>query len=112
MWFKRKTKEEKFQELQLEVDKLNEKWKNEINTYCKIGNYIFILKGFKLDCENNICIQFVDKDTPEGYVNFNRYSWFILKYEQRDFNIARYQFVKFKDELLKVGLKLEKIKEL
>ncbi len=112
MWFKRKTKEEKKQELQNEVNKLNEKWKNEINLYCKIGNYIFILKGFKLDCKNNICIQFVDKDTVEGYVNFNTYDWFKLKYEQTDFNIARYQFIKFKDELLKVGLKLEKIKEL
>jgi hypothetical protein len=110
-WFKSKTKEEKIQELQKKVNELNEKWKNEINSYCKINNYIFILKGFKHDGKY-VCIQFVDKDTPEEFISYNRYSWWELKYEQTDFNICRYQFIKFKDELKKIGLKLEKEKEL
>lgn len=105
-WFKRKTQKEKIQELQDEVDKLNIQWKNVINSYCKIGNYIFILKGFKHD-EKQVCVRFIDKDTPKDYINYLPLWVFKAKYDIYDFNVARYQFVKFKDELNKIGLELK-----
>jgi hypothetical protein len=107
-WFKRKTKEEKVIDLQKEVDKLNEKYKDIINYYCKIGSYIFILKGFKVE-KNEIVIQFKDKDTIEGYINYIPLSFFSLKYDTTDFKIARFQFIQFKENLKKIGLKLELI---
>jgi hypothetical protein len=106
MWFK--SKEEKERELQAELIELRVKYAKETDCYCKIDNWIFILKGFKIE-NKKICIQFVDKDTPEGYVNYIEVSWFELKYDTTDFKQARFQFDKFKDDLKKVGLKLEKL---
>jgi hypothetical protein len=59
--FKTRTKEEIEQQLQSKVDELNEKWKEEINHYCKIKSYIFILRGFKHNGKN-VCVQFEDKN--------------------------------------------------
>jgi hypothetical protein len=109
MWFK--TKEQKEQELQAELIHIRVKYKEEIDSYCKINNWIFILSGFKIE-DNKICVQFVDKDTMKDYTNYLRLDWFEWKYGTLDFKKARYQFVKFRDELRKVGLKLELIKEL
>jgi hypothetical protein len=106
--FKRKTKAEKLQELQNEVDELNERWKEQCNSYCKIGGYIFLLEGFKHDGKY-VCIQFIDKDTPKGYTNYNRLDWWKLKYGQVDFGVARYQFIKFRDDLNKLGLDLKRL---
>jgi hypothetical protein len=108
MWFKRKTKEEKEKDLQAELIHLRTKYADETNSYCKIGNYIFILRGFKIE-NNKICVQFVDKDTVEGYTNYLDLSWWSWKYETTDFKKMRYQFIMFKDELKKIGLKLEKL---
>lgn len=108
MWFKRKTEEEKKQELEEKAKALNTKYADEINSYCKIGNYIFILKGFKIE-NNKIVVQFIDKDTPKEYTNYIDLDWWDLKYGTIDFKNARYQFIKFKDELNKIGLKLEKL---
>lgn len=106
--FKRKTKEEKLQELQDKVDELNKQWEDVINCYCKIGNYIFVFKGFKHDGES-VCIRFVDEDTPQECLNYMKYDSWILRYDKTDFNVARYQFIKFKDELSRLGLELKLI---
>lgn len=107
-WFKGKTKEEKTQGLQKEVDILTEKYKDEINSYCKIGNYIFILEGFKHD-DKNICVRFIDKDTVEDYTNYLDIYYWSMKYGHSDFKKMRYEFIQFKNDLKKIGLKLEKI---
>ena len=106
-WFKRKNKEEKI-DLQKEEDILTEKYKNEINSYCKIANYIFILKGFKHD-DKYVCVKFIDKDTPKDYIMYLDIYWFSVKYGHNDFSKMRYEFVVFKRDLEEVGLKLEKI---
>jgi hypothetical protein len=106
-WFKRKTQEEKIQELESEVDKLNEKWEDIIDSYCKIKDYIFILKGFKHN-GSHVCIGFVDKDTPEDYITYDDIDWWYSKHGGRiDFNSSSYQFTKFKSELNRVGLELK-----
>ena len=108
MWFKRKTKEEKEQDLQAELIQLRVKYADEINSYCKIGKYIFILKGFNIE-DNKIVVQFIDKDTVDGYTNYVELYWFNWKWSSMDFKKARFQFIQFKEELKKIGLKVEKI---
>lgn len=105
-WFKRKTKEEKIQKLQDKVDKLNEEFSSAINHYCKIGDYIFIFKGFKHNGKD-VCVQFIDHGTVEGYVNYITYNYWYLKHSNIDFNIAKYQFIAFKDKLEKIKLRVE-----
>ena len=105
-WFK--TKQEKNQLLQTELVNLITKYAEEINSYCKIDNYIFILKGFKIE-NNKIVVKFIDKNTPEDYINYAGIYWFELRHGHSDFKKARYQFIHFKDELKKIGLKLEMI---
>ena len=108
MWWKIKSDEEKEEELQAKLVELETKFKDEINNYCKLGDYIFIFKGFKID-NGKICVKFKDGNTVEGYTNYYELSWFDLKFGSVDFKKARYQFVVFEDRLRKVGLKLEKI---
>ena len=103
-----KTKEEKEQKLQEQLIQLRTKYADEINSYCKVGNYIFILIGFKIE-NNKIVVEFIDKDTPEGLKNYIGLSWWEWKYDTADFKKMRYQYIKFKDELKKIGLKLEKL---
>ena len=115
MWFKRKTKDEKEQELQkkeqelqTELIQLRDKYADVIDSYCKIGNFIFILKGFTID-DDRIVVHFIDKDVVDGYVNYMELYWFGRKYGHVDFTTARYQFMRLKEDLKKLGLKLEKI---
>lgn len=102
-----KSKEQKQKELQEELDKLQEKYSSEINSYCKIGDYIFILLGFKID-KNKICVKFEDKNTMPGYYTFVDMFWWELKWGFVDFKKMRLDFIKFKEDLNKIGLKLEK----
>ena len=106
MWFKRKTKKEKEEELQQELNKLIEEYSDEINSYCKINDYIFILIGFKI-INNKIVILFKDKDTFPGYINSVPIYYFNMKYYNSDFKKARVNFIQFKEDLKKLGLKLE-----
>lgn len=108
MWFKRKTKEEKQQELQKELDELNLKYKNEINSYCKINNFIFIFLGFMIQ-DNRICVKFIDKNTLEDCSSYISMNGFWIKYDTVDFQSARFEFLKFKRDLEQIGLELKKI---
>ncbi len=108
MWKLFKSKEEKQKNLEKELVELNNKYFKEINSYCKINCYIFILKGFKIE-NNKIYIQYIDKDTINGYVNNVELWFFELKYGTLDFKKARFEFIVFKDELKKIGIKLEKL---
>lgn len=108
MWFKRKTKEEKQQELQKELDELNLKYQNEINSYCKINKFIFIFLGFMIR-NNRICVNFIDKDTMKDCYSYLDIDIFRLKYDNVDFNSARFEFLKFKKNLEQIGLELKKI---
>ncbi len=104
-WFK--TEKEKEQELQAELIHLRTKYAEEIDCYCKIGDWIFILKGFKI-LTDKILVLFRDKDTLEGYNDCVTLTSFQLKYDNMNFKKARYEFVKFHQNLKKIGLKLEK----
>ena len=106
--FKKKPKEEKEQDLQAELIALKVKYANEINSYCKIGSHIFILTGFSI-VDNEIVVNYKDKDIAEGYQYNAPLSWFRLKYGTDDFKQAKYNFMLFKQELEKIGLKLETI---
>jgi hypothetical protein len=108
MWWS-KTKEEKKQELENELKNLRIKYANEINSYCKIGSYIFIFRGFEIK-EDKIIILYKDENTQNGYVDYMNISWFLLKFSTTDFIKARYEFIKFKEELAKIGLELQKSK--
>lgn len=109
MWFK--TKKEKEQKLQAELKALQDKYSEVINSYCKIGNYFFILKGFKIE-DNKIYVRFIDEDTTTDCISYISLDGFWIQFGTLDFKVARYQFIKFKDDLRKIGLKLEKFKEL
>jgi hypothetical protein len=108
MWFKRKTKKEKQRELQEELDELNSKYQNEINSYCKINNFIFIFLGFMV-LDNRICVKFIDKDTPKNCSSYFDMDAFLIKYDTVDFHSARFDFLKFKKNLEQIGLELKKI---
>jgi hypothetical protein len=105
MWFKRKSKEQKEQELQAELIHLRVKYAKETDSYCKINNWIFIFKGFKIE-NNQICVQFVDKDTAEGYINYIELFWFEQKYGHNDFGgsipVTQLKYLKCHDFLLNV----------
>ena len=106
--FKSKSKEEKEQDLQAELIALRVKYADEIKSYCKIGSHIFILTGFSI-VDNEIVVNYKDKDLAKGYVYNAPLYWFRLKYGTNDFKQARYNFILFKQELEKIRLKLEKI---
>jgi hypothetical protein len=103
-WFKRKTQEEKLLDKQKEVDKLNNKWVKELNTYCKMDNNIFILLGFEI-WKNKVCVRYRDSTCVEGYDGMREEFWF----GHRDFGKARRDFIQFKNDLNKIGLELKKI---
>lgn len=105
-WFK--TKEEKEKKLQAELIHLRTKYAEQTDSYCKIGNHIFIFKGFKIE-NNRIVVQFIDNYTIEGYINYLDLWFFDMKYGHSDFKKARFQFIQFKEDLKKIGLKLEKL---
>jgi len=116
MWFKSKEekerelqlkKEKEEQELQTELIELKGKYADEINSYCMIDNWIFILRGFTIE-NNEIKVVLKDKDTVVGYSKLIDINWFRIN-NRRDFKQARFQLDKFKDDLKKVGLKLEKL---
>jgi hypothetical protein len=105
-WFK--TKEQKLKELEEELTNLNTKYSNEIDSYCKIREYIFILRGFKIE-DNKIFVKYVDKNTPKDYVNSAPLYYFHVAFGHTDFKKARCEFINFKEDLKRVGLKLEKL---
>lgn len=105
MWWK--TKEQKKIELENEFNGLNIKYTNEINSYCKIGSYIFIFRGFEIK-EDKIIVLYKDKNTEKGYVDYVNIGWFKMKCGTTDFKEARCEFIRFKEELAKIGLELQK----
>ncbi len=107
MWWK--TKEQKKEELENKLNNLNIKYADEINSYCKIGSYIFIFCGFEIK-EDKIIVLFKDKNTARGYLDYLDIGWFEMKWGTTDFKKARCEFIRFKEELAKIGLELQKIK--
>jgi hypothetical protein len=119
MWFKRKTKEEKqkekedkqrddAQKLQAKLIQLRVEYAEEIDSYCKIGGFIFMLLGFKIH-NSRIHVSYLTPECVPGYCKSEDIEWFELRLGTTDFKKARHEFLKFKDDLSKIGLKLEKI---
>jgi hypothetical protein len=103
-----KCKEKKENDLESKVIELNEKYKDEIDCFCKIGNYIFVFRGFKQE-KGKIHVRYVDKETIPGYTSYAPLWLFEMKHEFSCFKEARFEFIKFKNDLNKLGLKLEKL---
>lgn len=99
-----KSKEEKLAELEAELKSLNAEYADEINSYCKLKENIFIFLGFEI-IDNEINYKYKSKNTLDGYVSYMPmpHKGYI------DFKRARVDFLKFKRDLGLVGLKLEKI---
>lgn len=117
MWFKisktpeqKLAKQQRLEELQQEVDALNLKYKDEINSYCKINSFIFIFRQFCIK-NNEVCIMFLTDETIEGYVESLPYYWFEQKYGESDMTKARFNFLKFKTKLKNLGLELKQIEK-
>jgi hypothetical protein len=98
-----KSKEEKLIDLEKEFNKLNDEYKDIIGKYCMIGTYVFKFKGFKID-RDKIAIQFVDKDTPNGYTNYMNFDAWLMRYDFVDLKKIRYAFIHFNEELKRMGL--------
>jgi hypothetical protein len=119
MWFKRKTKEEKqkekedkqrdnAQKLQAKLIHLRTEYAQEIDSYCKIGDLIFVFHGFKIH-NSKIHVSYLTPECVPGYIKIENIVWFEMRHGTTDFKKARHEFLKFKDNLSKIGLKLEKI---
>lgn len=112
MWFKTKTKEDKqrdeAQKLQAKLIQLRTEYAKEIDSYCKIGHFIFMFLGFKMHNSKIHVIYLIPECVP-GYSKSEDIVWFELRHGTTDFKKARHEFLKFKDDLFKIGLKLEKI---
>jgi hypothetical protein len=104
-WFK--TKEEKREELELKLSSMRIVHYDAIDTYCKINDYIFILKGFEMK-DDEIIIQYIDKDTNEGKVDEITINEWEKRFKKSDFRKNRYEFIKFRDDLNKIGLKIKR----
>ena len=105
-WFK--NKEEKVIDLNKELILLIEKNKDSINTYCKIGQSIFMFLGFIIK-DKQIVIKYKNENTLDGYNSLLDIDIWNLKYDELNFNKMRINFLKFKENLAKIGLKLEKV---
>jgi hypothetical protein len=109
-----KIKEEKEasskQALQVKIDFLKEKWKDEIKSYCKINGEIFILTGFVIS-DGQVCVAFQTVDCPEEYCEILSIQRWELKYGHSDFKLARVNFIRFKESLKTIGLQLVKIEK-
>ena len=105
-WFK--NKEEKVIDLNKELILLIEKNKDSINTYCKIGQDIFMFLGFVIK-DRQIFVKFKNENTLDGYNNLLDIDIWDLKYDELNFNRMRINFLKLKENLAKIGLKLEKL---
>ena len=101
-----KTQEEKTKELQNELEELQKKFSRQINTYCKIGDFIFIFVGFKIR-DNRIQVIFIDKNTLPDHNSMMDLYWFGQKYGHSDFERARIDMLRFKDDLKKINLTLD-----
>jgi len=104
-WFK--TKREQNRILLEKLEHLNNKYSDYKNSYCKIGDYIFIFKGFEI-LDNKIYINYIDKNTPENMYNRFEYYWWNIKYDV-DIIKARNNWLNFKHTLKQLGLKIEVI---
>jgi hypothetical protein len=59
--------------------------------------------------DGKMYVRYIDKDTIPGYTTYAPLCLFEMKYEIFDFKKARFEFIKFKNDLNKMGLILEKI---
>jgi hypothetical protein len=100
---KNKSKSDLIKELDNKVLELNSKYKDIIDSYCKIGYFIFILKGFKRD-GNDIIINY--KNEFNGCVKSISLEIFEVKYNYNcdDFNILRNNFILFRNDMERLGL--------
>lgn len=106
--FKSKTK--KKESLENKVIKLTEKYKHYLNSYCFDGNDIIIYQGFSIR-NNELVLEYIDTNTPEGCVTFM--PWWILeiKYEHEFIKKHRIRFIKLRDQMQKLSLSVVKVKE-
>lgn len=108
MWWKKKTKEQKEQDLQSKLNQLQEKYKDVIKSYCMVGNHIFIFKGFEIK-DNDIRILFYDENTPESMISSTPIWAWEMMWGNSDFKMYRMDWLLFKEKLKHFGLEIQKV---
>jgi len=104
MWWLFNSYKKTKDQLQKEVDKLNEKYKDYLNTYCMHNNRPFFFSRFALNSKNEICIKYIDHTCPKNVI------W-VTPYGGQKIDELHTNFLKLEDRLERIGLKLVKIED-
>ena len=115
-WFK--TKEDKQIELQTECDRLNEKYKDVVRSYCLGNNKVFIFNKFvvrelhgssylAVDWRDTTCI----RDGSWTNVMGSRSVSNLGIYEPEDIEKVRLNWLKLRDHLEKLGIELKQTED-
>jgi len=97
--------EDKQAALENRLNALNFKYSDIINSYCKVNDNVFIFRGFKIK-DGNISVCYFGKDSLEGYHNIIDLDFWEMRYGDSDFDKYRVNWLKFKESLEKIGLKI------
>ena len=74
-----------------------------------LGGFPGLIPDNSMTEDNKIFVKYVDKNTPKDYVNSAPLYYFHVAFGHTDFKKARCEFINFKEDLKRVGLKLEKL---
>lgn len=99
--FKRKTKEEKLQALQKEVNELNEAHKNELSAYHIVNDEPVFIHRFTIS-DDEVCLECIFSDSPKGYARYIptwRFGYSL--------HSTRMRWVTFQDKLGRFGLEIK-----
>ena len=108
---KEKKQENKQKSLEKELQEFTDKYKDYFNCYAFTGKEIVLYKEPKI-VDNELVITLIKADTPKGYVKYLSV-WFLnMTYGEDFLNRHRNNFIKFKDQMEKLGLSVTKIKEI
>lgn len=107
--FKNKKKQEDVQKSpENELKEFTEKYQEYFNCYAFNGKDIVIYKEPQL-LNGELVINYIDVNTPKGYVNRNLVWGLELYYDSKDFLIEhRSNYIKLKDQMEKLGLSVTK----
>lgn len=102
-----KSKEEKIQDKQKELEEFTEKYEEYFNSYCFDGKEILVYKEPRIK-DNELVLYYRTSTTPEGYFNFLPIWVLDLKYGEGFMKKHRKEFLMIKDQMKKLGLSVTK----
>lgn len=105
---KEKKQEDVQKSLENELKEFTEKYQEYFNCYAFNGKDIVIYKEPQI-LEGELVMNYIDANTPKGYVN-RHFVWILnLKYGSENFLIQhRENYIKLKDQMEKLGLSVTK----